>query len=151
MASVLAVAVAGCVSYTAQQAQLPQAYLQNALAAVKARDANTAIAQINLAETTWLGANTPYGDPQIDIDPEALREIGRARQSVEMGRWGDAEYYVRTALTHPSTIQPIYPWLASDHPSPNGPAAYTAAPGTAAPTASVAPPAPGTAAASAVP
>ena len=96
----------GCALTAAQQADLPHTYLEQALAAVQARDAKTAIDDINKAENAWLGRNSPFSDPFFTFDPEAMREMARARQSVEMGRWGDAEYYVRTALTHPSTLVP---------------------------------------------
>ncbi len=81
-------------------------YLERARAAVQQRDAKAALAQIDQAEAIWLGTNTPYGNPFVTSDPDALREMARARQSVQMGRWGDAEYYVRTAMTHPSTTIP---------------------------------------------
>jgi hypothetical protein len=32
--------------------------------------------------------------------------MGRTRQSVQMGRRGDAEYNIRMAMRHPSTITP---------------------------------------------
>lgn len=118
------------------------AYLKKAQVAVQAHDATTAVANLNQAETAWLGGATPYRDPQIDIDPEALREVARARQAVQMGLWGDADYYVRTAMTHPSTIAPLYPFYATDRPLANGPAAYTAAPAAPAPATAAAPAAP---------
>ncbi len=138
-ASLIALSVGGCASYMSQQDELAMAYLKKAKAAVAERDANTAIANLNQAETAWLGGATPYRDPQIDIDPEALREVARARQAVQMGLWGDAEYYVRTAMTHPSTIAPLYPFFVTNHPLANGPAAYTAAPATPAPATAAAP------------
>jgi hypothetical protein len=100
------IAVAGCASLTADQSNTARPYLLRALAAVQRQDAAVALAQLAEAESVWLGSNTPYGNPFIVSDPEALREMGRARQSVQMGRWGDAAYYVRAALTHPSTVIP---------------------------------------------
>ena len=94
----------GCASLMADQSNTAHPYLIRALAAVQQHDASAALAQLDQAESVWLGSNTPYGNPFVVSDPEALREMARARQSVQMGRWGDAEYYVRSALTHPSTI-----------------------------------------------
>jgi hypothetical protein len=131
LASAISLSLAGCASYGAQQDELPMAYLQKAMVAVKARNAEAAIAQIDQAETAWLGANYPHGAAEITIDPDAVRDIGRARQAVQLGLWGDAEYYVRTAMTHPSAIQPLYPFFLPGRPTPNGPAAYVAAPGAA--------------------
>ena len=85
---------------------LPHAYLEQARDAALAHDAARATAALNKAEQAWEGVNTPYGNAQTIIDPEAVREIGRARQSVEMRRWDDALYYIDGALTHPSTILP---------------------------------------------
>jgi hypothetical protein len=152
VAALLGLSVAACASYMSQQDELAMAYLKKAQAAVAARDATTAIANLNQAETAWLGGATPYRDPQINIDPEALREVARARQAVEMGLWSDADYYVRTAMTHPSTIAPLYPFYATDRPLANGPAAYTAAPAAPAPAPAGVPAAPGpTGAAAAAP
>ncbi len=85
---------------------LPRTYLEQALKAVQAHDAPTALAALNHAESLWIGANVPFSDAFFNFDPDAMREMARARQSVQMGRWGDAEYYVRTALTHPSVVTP---------------------------------------------
>ena len=99
-------AVAGCALTPAEQATLPHTYLEQALHAADARDAPRTIAALDQAEAAWEGANTPYGNPQIVTDPDVLREIARARQSVQMQRWDDARYYIGAALTHPSTINP---------------------------------------------
>ena len=107
----IAVGLGGCASYEAQKDILPMAYLQKAQKAVQARNTDLAVAELNQAETAWLGANYPHRDPLIVIDMDALRDVGRARQSVQMGLWSDAEYYVKTAMTHPSAIQPIYPFF----------------------------------------
>lgn len=110
LASLLAWSVAACASYAAQEDELAMAYLKKAQKAVQAKDAETATANLYQAENAWLGANYPYENPQINTDPDALRDIGRAIQSVRMGLWGDADYYIRTAMTHPSAIQPIRPF-----------------------------------------
>lgn len=102
----LALALGGCAGTPAEQATLPHAYLEQAMKAAEARDTPRTLAALDQAERAWVGANTPYGNPQIVSDPDVLREIGRARQSVQMQRWGDARYYIGTALTHPSTINP---------------------------------------------
>ena len=100
------IALGGCAGMLAEDPNTAHPYLERALAAVQQRDAKVALAQIDRAEAIWLGTNTPYGNPFVTSDPDALREMARARQSVQMGRWRDAEYYVRTALTHPSTTMP---------------------------------------------
>ena len=100
------IALGGCSAMFADDPNTAHPYLERALIAVQQRDTKTALAQIDQAESIWLGTNTPYGNAFISSDPDALREMARARQSVQMGRWGDAEYYVRTALTHPSTTIP---------------------------------------------
>lgn len=101
----------GCASYANQQGELPMAYLQQAQQAVAVRNADKAISDLDAAESAWLGANYPYGNPtELVTDPEALRDIARARQAVQMQLWGDAAYYVTTAMTHPSAIQPLHPF-----------------------------------------
>lgn len=101
-----ALALAGCASLTAENPNLPHYWLEQALVAVKARDAKTALADIDKAEALWEGSNIPFTNTQFQFDPDAMREMARARQAVQMGQWGDAEYYVRTAATHPSTVTP---------------------------------------------
>lgn len=101
------IALSGCASsYEAQQAALPHAYLKQARQAAQAHDAPKALAALDAAEKAWMGNNTNYGSPEITFDPEAEREIARARQSVQMQLWNDAIYYIDTAMTHPSTILP---------------------------------------------
>jgi uncharacterized lipoprotein YbaY len=99
-------AVSSCASYYAQQNTLPHAYLEQALQAVHERDAPKALAALDQAENAWIGRNVPFTDAFFNFDPDAMREMARARQSIQMGRWGDADYYIRAALTHPSTIVP---------------------------------------------
>ncbi len=100
------VALAGCASLVADQSNTPRPYLVQALHAVQQRDAPSALADLNKAESLWIGANVPFSDVTFGFDPDAMREMARARQSVQMERWGDAEYYIRTALTHPSVVTP---------------------------------------------
>lgn len=97
---------AGCASLTTEQPTLPHYWLKQALAAAQAHDSPTALADIAKAESLWQGSNIPYSNPMFQFDPDAMREMARARQSVEMQRWGDAVYYIRTAMTHPSTVTP---------------------------------------------
>ena len=99
-------ALGACSQLFAEQPDLPHYYLKQALVAVQAHDSTTALANIAKAEQLWIGGNIPYQNPIIEFDPDAMREMARARQSVQMQRWGDAEYYVRTAMRHPSTVSP---------------------------------------------
>ncbi len=101
-----ALVLGDCAGMLAEDPNTAHPYLERALAAVQQRDTKTALTQIDRAEAIWLGSNTPYGNAFVSSDPDALREMARARQSVQMGRWGDAEYYLRTAMTHPSTTTP---------------------------------------------
>ncbi len=98
--------LASCASYDAQQASLPHTLLTQALQAVKAHDSDKALDALNKAENAWLGTNVPFSDAFFNFDPEAMREMGRARESIQMQRWDDAEYYIRTAMEHPSTLTP---------------------------------------------
>ena len=100
---IAAVAVASC---AVSPDSLPKTYLLLAQQAVGARDMPTAIAALDHAAVLWVNAN--YGSSFVDDDPKALREIWYARIAVMMGRWGDAEYYVRTALAQPSVVEPGY-------------------------------------------
>lgn len=109
MASMLlagAVALAGCATMTADNPNTPRPYLVAALKAVEQRDATAALADIDRAELMWIGTNVPFSDPFLGFDPDAMRNMARARQSVQMQRWADADYYLRTALTHPSVVTP---------------------------------------------
>lgn len=101
-----ALALAACTSLEAENPNLPHYWLEQALTAVKAHDSKTALADIDKAEALWEGSNVPFSDTMFGFDPDAMRDMGRARESVEAGRWDDAEYYVRTAATHPSTVTP---------------------------------------------
>lgn len=86
--------------------RLPKTYLLQAQQAVIARDAPAALAALNHAESLWTSVN--YRTAFFSYDPEALRDIGNARAAVQVGRWRDAEYYVRTALAQPSVVRPAY-------------------------------------------
>jgi hypothetical protein len=108
-ALVFAGVLSACAPEAIEGSALPHAYLEQAKQAAEKRDAPRTLAALDRAEQAWEGANTPYGNPEIDADPEALRAIARARQSVEMHRWDDALYYIDAALTHPSTLLPGQP------------------------------------------
>ena len=91
-------------------ARLPRTYLLQAQDAVAAHDATAAMAALDRAEALWLSANyysslSPLYSGQSN---SALRDIGNARSAVQFGRWDDAGYYVRTALSDPSVIRPGY-------------------------------------------
>ena len=96
----------GVASCTVDPDSLPKTYLLLAQQAVGARDAPTAVVALDHAAALWVNGN--YGAPFIEYDPTALREIWYTRIAVLMGRWGDAEYYVRTALAQPSVVIPGY-------------------------------------------
>ena len=87
-------------------ARLPKTYLLQARAAVQARDAPAALAALDRAESLWINANIPFSSPFFGYDPEALRDMGNARAAIRMGRWGDADYYVRTAIRQPTVVRP---------------------------------------------
>lgn len=89
-------------------ARLPKTYLLQAKEAVKAHDAPRAMAALDHAESLWLSANYPAPGPFLGYDPTALRNMGAARQAVRMERWGDADYYIRTAIAQPSVVTPGY-------------------------------------------
>lgn len=101
-----ALALAACASLETENPNMPHYWLEQALTAVKAHDSKTALADIDKAEALWEGSNVPFSDTMFGFDPDAMREMARARQAVQAGQWGDAEYYVRTAATHPSTVTP---------------------------------------------
>lgn len=96
----------GCTAYDAAANTLPHAYLAEAQQAAQAHDAAATLAALDRAEYGWHGANTPYGNPVYNTDPDVPREIGRAREAVQMQRWADADYYIGVALTRPSTLTP---------------------------------------------
>lgn len=98
--------LAGCAALAAQEANTPRPYLVKALAATQRHDSAEAIAELNKAESLWISGNVPFSSPFFEFDPDAMRNMARARQAIEMQRWGDAEYYIRTALTHPSVVTP---------------------------------------------
>jgi hypothetical protein len=96
----------GAAACAVDPARLPKTYLLQAQQAVQARNAPATLAALDQAQSLWLSANYPA--PFFQYDPEALRDIGNARAAVQMGRWGDAEYYVRTAIAQPSVVRPGY-------------------------------------------
>lgn len=100
----LIVLLSGCGAYFAQQNTLPHAYLEQAREAAQAHDAARTLAALEQAE----GASvlTSSGRTSMNYDTQTLRQIDEARQSVAMQRWGDALYYINTALTDPETIEP---------------------------------------------
>jgi hypothetical protein len=99
----VALSTAACAIDPAKQ---PQTYLQQARQAVQSRDAPRALAALDQAEHLWVSANVPFSDPFFHFDPGAMRAMARARQSIEMGLWSDADYYVQAAITDASTATP---------------------------------------------
>lgn len=102
----LAALLVGCALPRPDPAELPRTYLDKAQQAVAARDSASALAALDRAAALWRRNNTEPVDPMIFQPSEALLNIQHARQAVGMGRWQDAQYYIATALTHPSTITP---------------------------------------------
>jgi hypothetical protein len=95
------------VACTADPAATPtKAYLQQAQAAVAQRNSAEALAALDRAQSFWVSRNVPFTTPFFTYDPTALTAMARARQSVEMGRWDDARYYVSEALDDPSILTP---------------------------------------------
>jgi hypothetical protein len=85
---------------------LAQAYLRQAQTAIAEHRQTAAIAAIDRAESVWLGRNTVRGYSVVPVEPEVLREMARAKESVQMQNWDDASYYIASALTHPSILTP---------------------------------------------
>ncbi|MBN9509706.1 MAG: hypothetical protein J0I21_11405 [Alphaproteobacteria bacterium] len=87
-------------------APLTKVYLEQARGAIARRDSAEALAALACAQSVWISRNVPFTTPFFNYDPEALRAIARAQQSIEMGRWDDAGYYTRVALGDPSILTP---------------------------------------------
>jgi hypothetical protein len=87
-------------------ATLTKTYLEQARTAVARRDRADAVAALDRAQSLWVSRNVPFSTPFFTYDPTALQAMARAEQSVEMGRWDDASYYVREALGDPSILTP---------------------------------------------
>lgn len=102
----LAALLGGCALPRPDPAELPRTYLEQAQQAVAARDSPGALAAIDHAAALWRRNNPETGNPMIFQPNETLQAMLHARQAVGMGRWQDANYYIATALTHPSTITP---------------------------------------------
>ena len=100
------VALGGCALSPEQEATLPHTYLEHALQAVQAHDKATALREIDAAENSWSQRNAAYTLPTLPFPPPIVSDFGSARLSVEREQWGQAEYYIRAALTHPSTLTP---------------------------------------------
>lgn len=84
--------------------RLPKTYLLQAQQAVNARDAPTALAALDHAESLWLSVN--YRTSFFSYDPEALRDMGNARAAVQTGRWRDAEYMSEPPSRSPAWFDP---------------------------------------------
>jgi hypothetical protein len=85
---------------------LAQTYLRQAQTAIAQHQKTEAIAALNSAESVWLGRNTVRGYFVVPVEPDVLREMARAKESVQMQNWDDAKYYIAAALTHPSILTP---------------------------------------------
>jgi hypothetical protein len=100
----LGLLLSACAAYFAQESTLPHAYLEQARAAAEAHDAAKALTALDEADRASVTA--PSGRSISSYNPATLQDIARARQSVTLGRWGDATYYIETALSDPSTLLP---------------------------------------------
>ncbi len=100
----LGVLLSACAGYFAHESGLAHAYLEQARAAAEAHDAAKTLAALNQANQA--SVTSPSGRARSNYSPTTLREITEARQSVALGRWDDAIYYINTALTDPSTLLP---------------------------------------------
>lgn len=105
-AAALTAALGAAACATDAGAPLTKVYLEQARAAVQARDAGTALAALNQAQSIWISRNVPFTNAFFQFDPAAMRAIARAQQSVQMQNWRDASYYVNVALSDPSILTP---------------------------------------------
>ena len=103
-ALVMAMILASCAPDA--RAPLTKVYLEQARTAIAHRNSAEALAALNCAQSVWVSRNVPFTSPFFNYDPEALRAMARASQSIGMGRWDDASYYVGVALGDPSILTP---------------------------------------------
>ncbi len=87
----------------------PDYYLTQALGAVQQHDGTTALSDIAQAENLLLEPPTPYeyrAARRLPGEPRVIREFGDARVAVQEGNWSQAEYFINTAMSHPSAALP---------------------------------------------
>lgn len=107
-ASAAVIGLALAVPAVAEQTT-PDQYLSQALQYVQQHQALPAIAAVNNAEIVLLEPPTPYefhGARALPGSPQVVRDIGHAREAIQLGNWGQAEHYIYAAMSHPSASLP---------------------------------------------
>lgn len=88
------------------QGMTPEQYLSQAKQAVQQHHTLTALTAINNAENELLKSGAAEEDRGArdtgKADPGVIRQIGRAREAVQMHHWKQAETYINEAMSHPS-------------------------------------------------
>jgi hypothetical protein len=97
--------LSGCAIGLAPSPTSAQAYLRQAQSAIAARDAGTALAALDRAESIWSAGNAQYRNPFTSSAPDVLRQMGQARTAVQMQRWNDAARLIDAAARDPSTLR----------------------------------------------
>lgn len=90
------------------QGTTPDQYLTQAMRYAQQQQAPQAIAAVNAAESLLLEPPTPYEfQAARDVtEPPVIRQMGRAREALQNGDWGDAEHYIAAAMSHPTASLP---------------------------------------------
>lgn len=87
----------------------PDYFLSQALGAVQQHDRTAALSAISQAENLLLEPPTPYeyrAARRLPGEPRVIRQFGDARDAVLEGNWTQAEYFINTAMAHPSAALP---------------------------------------------
>ena len=91
------------------QETTPDQYLSQALQYVAQHQTAQAIAAVNSAENVLLEPPTPYefhAARALPGEPPVVRNMGEAREAIQLGNWGQAEHYIHAAMSHPSASLP---------------------------------------------
>ncbi len=87
----------------------PDQYLSQALQAIAQHETAQALTAVNNAENVLLEPPTPYmshATRALPGEPPVVRNLGEAREAIQLGHWGQAEHYVHAAMSHPSASWP---------------------------------------------
>ncbi len=94
----LGLGLPACSAYSGEMQDATRTYLLQAQQAVRAHDAQGAIAALDQAEGAWLTATEARPNPVVHHDRPALRQIGLARSAVQTQQWGAADSGINAAL-----------------------------------------------------